>query len=251
MAYVLLFGALASAALFLFLLAQKKIPRPKVPCFVDLSNRKKMRFYPLEETTTSFEDWAKARKIGEDGKKSWARIYMHNTAFSCSIEDKNHKPVVLKNRKWLRRSVLNHGDVVDVYNICLSLYLPTRASHVLRRAKNKLPLEKIKKPAEGVKHPEFSYLQSTDPKAKPLLLDKNIIFIGRSQNNDIVLRSSGVAPRQAKIVTLSGRATLFNLASDANTFLNGKRVEERELNHKDDISFDGQKFRFYQRIKLD
>lgn len=59
---------------------------------------------------------------------------------------------------------------------------------------------------------------------KSYQFDKREITLGRSSDNDIVLRRTDVSRRHARILLREGRLILLDLKSENGTFLNGQRI---------------------------
>ena len=60
--------------------------------------------------------------------------------------------------------------------------------------------------------------------AKRLLFESLSIWIGRTQENDVVLDGSRVSKRHAQIVFNENRITIIDLNSANGVFVNGKRL---------------------------
>ena len=67
-------------------------------------------------------------------------------------------------------------------------------------------------------------------------LVRNIITIGSSSMNDMVLNSDEVASKHARISRIGGRWQLQNLSLQEFTMLNGRRIEQRILRDGDEIT---------------
>ncbi len=59
--------------------------------------------------------------------------------------------------------------------------------------------------------------------------DKREITIGRSSDNDIVLRRTDVSRRHARLLLREGRVILLDLKSENGTLLNGQRIGSPEV----------------------
>jgi pSer/pThr/pTyr-binding forkhead associated (FHA) protein len=86
-------------------------------------------------------------------------------------------------------------------------------------------------------------LAETQP-ARTFYISKNLVFIGRSEVNDLVIKSQDVHNRHAKIERVGGRYKLQDLSMAGSTFVNGRRVEQRFLREGDEISIDAHRFKF-------
>jgi len=80
--------------------------------------------------------------------------------------------------------------------------------------------------------------------ARTFYIAKNLVFVGRSEDNDLVIKSQNVLNRHARIERVGGRYKLQDLSTGGNTYVNGRRVEQRYLREGDEIAFDAHRFKF-------
>ena len=81
-------------------------------------------------------------------------------------------------------------------------------------------------------------------------LDSDRINIGRADDNDIVLKSSGVSKHHAVIEKESKSFSLIDNDSANGVFVNGKRVQRHTLKYWDEIQIFNHVFKFMAAAKL-
>jgi len=258
---IIFFPCLLIVSGFLFLYLGQifcQLKKPKQPGFFHLNTPKGMQFFPLSQEMKNLEEFAEKNHLSLPDFKVWSKISINlSLPKGLYVEDRNFKPILMKNRRWARRSLIQNGDVLDIQNYSFSFFDPAeeRLSLSFKKSKpsgkenfseNKPHEEAERKIDSEMFH--YPVLRPVDPKKRSFFLSKSVNYVGRSYTNDIVIRSHQVAAHQAKITVESGKVTLTNLASDTKTFVNGKRVSERVLFKNDEISFDNQKFIFSTSI---
>src|SRR5574341_965905 len=77
-------------------------------------------------------------------------------------------------------------------------------------------------------------------------IDKEETFIGRIQENDIMIDNLAVSRRHAKIYIKDGKAVIKDLGSANGTFVNGVQVDEVELKGGDKILIGKHMLKFYE-----
>jgi pSer/pThr/pTyr-binding forkhead associated (FHA) protein len=82
-------------------------------------------------------------------------------------------------------------------------------------------------------------------------LDKEETIIGRTQENDIVIKNLAVSRHHAKIYNKDGKVVIKDLGSANGTFVNGIRVEETELTAADVILIGNYVLKFYKEEVLE
>jgi two-component system, cell cycle response regulator len=70
---------------------------------------------------------------------------------------------------------------------------------------------------------------------KMVLLQTGSIVLGRSPEADIEINDEGISRKHIKLSFRQGKAIVTDLNSTNGTFVNGERVDERELQHEDKI----------------
>ncbi|TNE49501.1 MAG: FHA domain-containing protein [Deltaproteobacteria bacterium] len=78
--------------------------------------------------------------------------------------------------------------------------------------------------------------------------DKREITIGRSSENDIVLRRTDVSRRHARLLLREGRLILLDLKSENGTFVNGQRLGSPQVIHPGDTILIGDYKLFVESI---
>lgn len=71
---------------------------------------------------------------------------------------------------------------------------------------------------------------------KEIQLDKEVITIGRNQDNDIHIDNPAVSGSHAKIINEGGKIFIEDMNSTNGTFISGKRVSKSALNNNDIIT---------------
>ncbi|WP_456405224.1 FHA domain-containing protein [Thiolapillus sp.] len=76
------------------------------------------------------------------------------------------------------------------------------------------------------------------------------LTIGRSRDNDIVLDNPGVSSHHAVVETRGGAHVLVDKGSTNGTFINNKRIKERELAFRDEIQVYNFVLKYMPRARL-
>ena len=162
------------------------------------------------------------------------------------MEDKNYRNALLVNRRRVRRTLLRDGDVLDLGDLTL-LYRDNRAARIVRyssitpgEGKSQIKFERLKGPIRR----GMPMLVSEQTPGRVFYVTKNKVYIGRSENNDLVIKSRNVYYRHAKLERVGGRWKLQDLSILGNTFVNNRRIEQRFLKEGDEISIESHRFRF-------
>ena len=79
-------------------------------------------------------------------------------------------------------------------------------------------------------------LKFNDKVLKTIETDKEIVTIGRNENNDIYIDNLSVSKRHAQIQKKQGKYLLEDQNSTNGTYLNEKLISQGELGHKDVIT---------------
>lgn len=79
---------------------------------------------------------------------------------------------------------------------------------------------------------EFSFNSS---KLAEFLLDKEVMTIGRKEDNDIRIENLAVSGHHARILTIFEDSFLEDLSSTNGTYVNGKAIDKHPLKHGDVI----------------
>ena len=238
--------------------SQIKFARPKGPVrrtvnrigqpgFEVISPSEKRRFIPLEDRFQAMDFVTKIQTRG--GLRLSAnlnKVTLSIRRFGYLMEDKNYRNALLVNRRRVRRTLLRDGDVLDLGDLTL-LYRDHREPKVIRHAsvtpgdgKSQIKFARPKGPVrKGV-----GMLTSEQVSNRPFFLTKNVIYIGRSESNDLTIKSRAVYYRHAKIEKVGGRYKMKDLSILGNTFINNRRIEQRFLKDGDEISIEMHRFKF-------
>ncbi len=161
------------------------------------------------------------------------------------LEDSNPRNALLANRRRVRKTMLRDGNVLDIGNVTLYHHHPKFIDREEAPLATPADGQVLKfQPPSGplmVDTPMLTHVQN--PK-QVFYITKNLIFIGRSETNDLVIKSQQVQLRQAKIERVGKRWHMVDLSENGNTMLNNRRIEERCLCVGDEISIEGFRFHF-------
>jgi adenylate cyclase len=81
----------------------------------------------------------------------------------------------------------------------------------------------------------FIHVIAKDGRIYDYSLQKEEVAIGRGKDNDIILKDTTISRNHAKIIKLKNEYFLFDLGSYNGTWVNGKSVQNIQLNHDDQI----------------
>lgn len=217
------------------------------PGFEVITASEKRQFIPLEEKVTQLDFVSRIKTAGSLRlSANLNKVGLSNRRFGYLMEDKNFRNALLVNRRRVRRTLLKDGDVLDLGDLTL-LYRDHRNGHLIRQA----PMT----PAEGKVVVKFDRMRGPVRRGTPMLssesqpnrlffVTKNLVFIGRSEGNDLIIKSQHVQNRHAKIERVGSRYKLQDLSTTGNTFVNNRRVEQRYLREGDEIAIDTHRFKF-------
>jgi len=154
---------------------------------------------------------------------------------SFYLEDWNSKNALLVNRRRMNKVLLQNEDVLDIGELTLLF-------------RNRLPAFVLPSAEEG--NPLLYPRRSLTPKGplpsstaslrflgnrQDFPLVRNIMILGRSETCDMVLEDSSVHLRPARIFRSGTVYKLQNLSTEG-TYLNSRRVEQKELHDGDEIA---------------
>ena len=217
------------------------------PGFEVISASEKRRFITLKDKF-QYLDFVSGIKTDKPLRLSanLNKVSLSIRRFGYMLEDKNFRNALLVNRRRMRRTLLKNGDVLDLGDLTL-LYRDPRGSPVTRYSST-TPLDgktliKYKR-VRGPIRKGMPALASEQYPNRVFYMTKNLIFIGRSEDNDLVVKSRNVHYRHAKIERVGGRFKLLDLGMTGNTFVNNRRVEQQFLRDGDLITIDKQRFKF-------
>ena len=240
--------ALAMLPLMLWMAGRPRIVnRIDRPGFEVISPTEKRRFIPLEDRFQVMDFVTKIQTRGALRlSANLNKVTLSIRRFGYLMEDKNYRNALLVNRRRVRRTLLRNGDVLDLGDLTL-LYRDHREPQVIRHAsvtpgegKSQIKFDRPKGPVrKGV-----GMLTSDQVSNRPFYLTKNVIYIGRSEDNDLTIKSRAVYYRHAKIEKVGGRYKMKDLSILGNTFVNNRRIEQRYLKDGDEISIEMHRFKF-------
>ena len=154
---------------------------------------------------------------------------------SFYLEDRNSKNALLVNRRRMNKVLLQNEDVLDIGELTLLF-------------RNRLPAFVLPSAEEG--NPLLYPRRSLTPKGplpsstaslrflgnrQDIPLVRNIMILGRSETCDMVLEDTSVHLRHARIFRSGTVYKLQNLSTEG-TYLNSRRVEQKELHDGDEIA---------------
>jgi len=224
----------------------RRVNRIGAPGFEVITPSEPRQFIPLEEKTAQLDFIARMKTHGSLRlSANLNRVILSNRRFGYLLEDKNFRNALLVNRRRVRRTLLRDGDVLDLGDLTL-LYRDHRDG-----AGRQLSVT----PSDGKVHVRFDRMQGPVRRGVPALvfggqgprafyISKNLVFIGRSEGNDLVIKSRDVQNRHAKIVRVGSRYKLQDLSLTGSTYVNNRRIEQRYLREGDEIAFDNHRFLF-------
>jgi pSer/pThr/pTyr-binding forkhead associated (FHA) protein len=225
----------------------RRVNAVRGPGFEVITPSERRQFIPLEEKVTQLDFVSRIKMVGSLRlSANLNKVGLSNRRFGYLMEDKNFRNALLVNRRRVRRTLLKDGDVLDLGDLTL-LYRDNRNTHVIRQA----PVT----PPEGKANIKFERMRGPVRRGTPMLssesqpnrvfyITANLVFIGRSEDNDLIIKSQHVQNRHAKIERVGSRYKLQDLSMMGNTFVNNRRVEQRYLREGDEIAIDAHRFKF-------
>jgi len=179
------------------------------------------------------------------------RVSLSIRRYGYLLEDKNFRNALLVNRRRIRRTLLKDGDVLDLGDLTL-LYRdprpgPGHGAPALTPQDGKTII-KFRR-ARGPVRKGTPYLLSEQFPNRVFYITKNVVYLGRSEDNDLVVKAAGVQYRHAKIERIGSRYKLVDLAMTGDTFVNNRRVEQRYLKEGDLVSIDKERFKYLVAAK--
>jgi pSer/pThr/pTyr-binding forkhead associated (FHA) protein len=225
----------------------RSVNRITGPGFEVVSPTERRRFIPLDERFQALDFLNKIETLGQLRlSANLNKVTLSVRKYGYLMEDKNYRNALLVNRRRVRRTLLRDGDVLDLGDLTL-LYRDNRGVRIVRYASIT--------PGEGKSQIKFQRLKGPIRRGIPMLVPeqtptrvfyvtRNKIYIGRSENNDLVIKSRNVYYRHAKLERVGGRWKLQDLSILGNTFVNNRRIEQRFLKDGDEISIESHRFKF-------
>ena len=154
---------------------------------------------------------------------------------SFYLEDRNSKNALLVNRRRMNKVLLQNEDVLDIGELTL-LFRNRLPDFVLPSAEEGNPLlypRRLLTPKGPLPSSVASLRFLGNRQDFPLV--RNIMILGRSETCDMVLEDSSVHLRHARIFRSGTVYKLQNLSTEG-TYLNSRRVEQKELHNGDEIA---------------
>jgi len=242
---IFVFGCVFLILYFFWYFKKPKSHKFTVPGFKLTNFEDQHHFVILKPESQSLEfldDLELSKKYRLSGNLNRVILTPHKNTFL--LEDKNFKNALLINRRRLHRKILFNNDLLDIGEMIL-LY-----SNNIFHEKN----------FQRESHLNYqSVFQSTKPKGPikkgyPLLnvsgsrqeipIIRNLNTLGTSKMNDIVIESDEVALRHAKIYKVGQSWKIQNLQNYENTFVNGRRIDQRFLKEGDEVAIGDFIFKF-------
>ncbi|MBT4630433.1 MAG: FHA domain-containing protein [Deltaproteobacteria bacterium] len=160
------------------------------------------------------------------------------------LEDKNYKNALLINRRRSHRTVLCDNDVLDVGEMILIFrnnVVPAGSIHRPASKDLQLPIVGIipKGPVQKMT-PILTFSGST----QKIPLIRNLITIGSSNSNDIIVKGNEVALKHVKIYKVGPSWKIQNLLTRETTTVNGRRIDQRFLQDGDEVTVGDSTFKF-------
>ena len=160
------------------------------------------------------------------------------------LEDKNYKNALLINRRRSHRTVLCDNDVLDVGEMILLFrnhVVPAGTIH--RPASKDLQLPIVGIIPKGPVH-KMTPILTVSGSTQKIPLVRNLITIGSSNSNDIIVEGDEVALRHAKIYKIGASWKIQNLLIQETTTVNGRRIDQRFLQDGDEVTVGDIMFKF-------
>tara|TARA_B110000444_G_scaffold130248_1_gene122505 strand:- start:1824 stop:2837 length:1014 start_codon:yes stop_codon:yes gene_type:complete len=160
------------------------------------------------------------------------------------LEDKNYKNALLINRRRSHRTVLCDNDVLDVGEMFLIFrnnVVPAGSIH--HPASKDLQLSIVGIIPKGPVQKMTPILTFSGSKQKIPLI-RNLITIGSSNSNDIIVKGNEVALRHVKIYKVGASWKIQNLLTQETTTVNGRRIDQRFLQDGDEVTVGDSTFKF-------
>lgn len=247
---------LASAALallhlpLLWWLASRTRPLNRItgPGFEIITHSERRRYIPLAEKYQQLDFVAEIKTKGSLRiSANLNRVSLSERRYGTLMEDRNFRNALLVNRRRVRRTLLKDGDVLDLGDLTL-LYRDNRAPVSARapggaQAGEVRPVIRFDRLRGPVRRDTPMLIPDQTP-SKVFYISKNLVFLGRSETNDVVVKGPNIAYRHAKIERIGGHYKLVDLAMAGSTFVNNRRVEQRILKDGDEIALDSLRFVF-------
>ena len=217
------------------------------PGFEIITNSERRRFIPIEDKYQQFDFITNIKTEGALRlSANLNKVTLSIRRFGYLMEDRNFRNALLVNRRRVRRTVLKDGDVLDLGDLTL-LYRDNRIPPLKRHMPVTPPEGKVsikfERPRGPVRRGTGMLIWGGQP-PRTYYFTQNMLYVGRSESNDLIIKAQNIEFRHAKIEKIGNRYKLINLAPGGNTYVNNRRVDIRFLKEGDEVSFDNHKFKF-------
>ncbi len=237
---------------FWVLSRKRQVNGIEAPGFEIITASEMRRFIPLEEKFRHLDFVAGVKTRGSLRlSANLNKVNLSIRRYGYLLEDKNFRNALLVNRRRVRRTLLRDGDVLDLGDLTL-LYRDNREAPVFRQSSVSPPEGKVVIRFDRLRGPVrrgLPMLVSEQNPNRKFFITKNVVFIGRSETNDLIIKSRNMEYRHAKIEKVGGRYKLLDLAMSGKIFVNNRRVEQWMLKEGDEITFDMLRFQFQKTSK--
>ena len=226
------------------------IKKPKTQEFTEpgfkLTNVKEHQNFvtlkPESQTLEFLEELEISKKFRLSSNLNRVILTPHKNTFL--LEDKNFKNALLINRRRLHRKILFNNDLLDIGEMVL-IYRNNIFNDKIFQRESHLNYQSVYqaiKPKGPLKNGIPILNVSGNKQEIPIL--RNLNTLGTSKMNDIVIESDEVALRHAKIYKVGQSWKIQNLQNHENTFVNGRRIDQRFLKEGDEVAIGDFIFKF-------
>lgn len=141
----------------------------------------------------------------------------------------------LNDEKVAQKAEVKAGDVVRLHRVEIQVLDPSKGPAPLPPV--------IKRDVEKPVLPQWQLKAVTGAISGKMFLIDGTTVLGRDPGCDVVITGPHVSRRHAEISIRSGHLWVKDLGSSNGSFLNGKRTDESQLKHGDEVKFDAVTFK--------
>lgn len=241
-------GFLISLGFLAFtLFPRRSVNRIKTPGFEIITPTEKRSFVPLGDKNHHMDFLNQIKTKGSLRlSANLNKVNLSVRRYGYLLEDKNFRNALLVNRRRIRRTLLRDGDVLDLGDLTL-LYRDNRPAPSPKNLSASTAEGKVIVKFDRPRGPARKGLPVLVPVNNPnrkFFMTKNMISVGRSEINDLVIKSPAIEFRHAKIERVGQRFKLVDLTGLGRTYVNNRRVEQWFLKEGDEISLENHKFKY-------
>jgi len=142
----------------------------------------------------------------------------------------------LNGEKVAQKAEVKAGDVIRLHRVEIQILDPSKGP-----APGLPPV--VRRDAEKPALPQWQLKAMTGTISGKMFQVDGTTVLGRDPGCDIVITGPHVSRRHAEISIRSGHLWVKDLGSSNGSFLNGKRTEESQLKHGDEVKFDAVTFK--------